>query len=156
MLVEALWLHAAKANCLPLGNCSLQVCMERPHIRDCRPGLGLGNSRLKVRFGRVWATPHSGSRKVLGLSDWVCVNPGMSCSWYFGCTPFPGWCLFTILWPYTHSSLSWHFPLLLALANNAISALNTDQLSLFFPFRPLIPPHCLPKPYHPLNWKSHA
>lgn len=96
--------------------------------------LGLGNSRLKDGSGRVLVTPHSGRMKVLGLSDWICVNPGMSCSRYFGCTPFPGWCLVTVLWPYIHSSLSWHFPRLFALANSAMSALNTDQLSLFFPF----------------------
>lgn len=57
--------------------------------------------------------------------------------------------LFTILWLHsisrmmfiynfvalTHSSLSWHFPRLFALANSAMSALNTDQLSLLFPFQ---------------------
>lgn len=135
MLLEAMWLHAPKDNCLPLGNCSLQVGLEGPHIRECRAVLGLGNSRIKDGYLRVWDTPHCGRRKVFGLSDWISVNPGMNCSRYFGCTPFPGWCSFTVLWPYTHSSLGWHFPCLFALANSAMSALNTDQLSLLFPFQ---------------------
>jgi len=90
MLLEEMWLHAPKANCLPLGNCSLQVGSEGPHIRECRAVLGLGNSRLKDGYGRLWETPHCGRRKVFGLSDGISVNPGMNYSRYFGCTPFPG------------------------------------------------------------------
>jgi len=69
MLLEEMWLHALKDNCLPLGNCSLQVGSEGPHIREYRAVLGLGISRLKDGYGRVWETPHCGRRKVFGLSD---------------------------------------------------------------------------------------